>query len=407
LRRSPAIQLTLALLAGTLGITGTAHAGTDRAELQSTKLISRALDGGLPNGESSHAVISTDRRYARAIVFESDATNLVRRDTNGVKDIFAIRRVGHIDNIGGPWQPGKTVRVSRPRRGGQANGPSWAATVGGAFRARPRCVAFLSAASNLVPHDTNGKVDAFVADLNGRGVRRISLPRNHQAGNDTTSVALAGDCSRFSFVTNGYVYTRIHGRTKKIGYGLDPSYSTGIRNDMVYAGTRGVYLVRDGLHGRRLVAPGGTNPAYNDIKRQVVTYEKRADGHTQVFWRDLGHKARPASARGLHLGNGDSHNPMISNAGYYIMFDSDATNLGVNSLSRAGDFNSRTDSYLYTNVRDITLVQSVFEKAVPLADGGVNSTMSWYANYILFDTSAPMGTMNQPHQIYMRYLGPL
>ena len=392
------------MLAAAAGLTDTA-AASSRAEVQSTKLISRSITGGIPNGPSTHAVISGDRRWARAIAFESEASNLVRHDTNGVKDVFVVRRAGIFGNTGTEWFAGKTTRVSRPRRGGQANGPSWGAAIGGAFRSRPKCVAFLSAASNLVRGDTNGKVDAFVTRLNGRRIRRVSLPHNRQANQDTTQVAVSGDCSRIAFVTGSTVYTRIGHRTKKLGYGIDPSFSTGLRNDLVYAGSSGVYLSRNGTRRGRLVARGGTNPAYNDIKRQVVAYEKWAGGHRQIFFHDLGHGEHVASARGGHLGNGDSRNPVIGNSGYYITFESDATNLGVNSLSRTGDFNARPDAYLYTNVRNITLVQSVFEKAVPLAGGGYNPSMSFYANYIVFDSPAPIGATSTPHQIWMRYLG--
>ena len=55
----------------------------------------------------------------------------------------------------------------------------------------------------------------------------------------------------------------------------------------------------------------------------------------------------------------------------------------------------------------ITLVQSVFEKAVPLVGGGYNPSMSFYANYILFDSPAPLGAAGGDHQVFMRYLGPL
>ncbi len=401
------LSLSFAMLAASAAVPAPALAASDRADLQSTQLISRALGGGLPNGPSTHAVISNDRRFARAIAFESEASNLVRRDTNGVKDVFVIRRAGIFGNNGDQWFGGKTTRVSRPRKGGHANGPSWGASIGGAYKKRPKCVAFLSSASNLVPRDTNGKVDAFVVKLNGRGIRRVSLPRNRQSKVDTTGVAVAGNCRRVAFVTGGIVWTRGKRRTKRIGYGADPSFSTGLRHDLVYAASSGVYLSKKGIRRGRLIAPGGRNPAYNDIKRQVVAYEKWKGGHWQVFFRDLGRREHPASARKDELGNGDSRKPVIGNSGYYISFESDATNLGVNSLKRTGDFNRRSDSYLYTNVRDITLVQSVFEKAVPLAGGGYNPSMSFYANYIVFDSPAPIGATGTPHQIYMRYLGPV
>ena len=413
MKKTSLLPLSIALLAAATGVAEPAFA-SNRAELQSTHLISRGIGGAMPNGESSHAVISGDRRHARAIAYQSDATNIVRGDTNGVTDVFVVHRTGVFGNNGDQWFGGRTSRVSRPKRGGQANGPSWAPSIGGSYSKRPKCVAFLSAASNLVPNDTNDKVDAFVASLGGGSVRRVSLPGNHQARQDTTEVAVAGNCKRTAFVTGGVVYTRGAARTKTIGAGSDPFWSTGLKHALVYSNSRGIYLSKKGAkRGYRIVA-GGRNPAYNDIKRRVVAYEKYKNGHWQVFWRCLGgvrdcasRREHKASARKGTLGNGDSRKPVIGNSGYYITYESDATNLGVNSLRRIGDYNQRTDAYLYTGVRDMTLVQSVFEKAVPLEGGGYNPSMSFYANYIVFDTPAPIGSSDGAHQIYMRYLGPV
>jgi hypothetical protein len=384
-----------------------AHAETARESAQSTILISRAFDGGVPNGPSTNGVISNDKRWARAIAFQSEASNIVAGDTNGVSDVFVVRREGVFGNDGTQWFAAPAVRVSRGLGGAQANGPSWGPAVDGAFHSRPKCVAFLSAASNLVGGDTNGKVDAFVSKLNGRGLKRVSLPGRRQSGFDTTGVAVSGNCSRIAFVTGGTVYVKAGRRIKRVGVGADPSFSTGLRQDLVYGGPQGVYLAKSGTGRPKLVAPGGSNPAYNDIKRQVVTYEKHAGGYTQVMFHDLGHPEHAASELDGDLGNGDSRKPVIGNSGYYISFESDSDNLGVNALSRVGDENSRTDTYLYTDVRKITLVQSVFEKAVPLDGGGYNPSMSFYANYILFDSPAPMGSSSGPHQVFMRYLGPL
>jgi hypothetical protein len=402
-RMLPALVALLAPLA----TPAAGGAATDRSASQRTLLISHARGGGVPNGPSSHAVISNDRRRARLIAFQSDASNLVAGDTNGVSDVFAVRRAGRVGNRGGPWRAKATQIVSRTRGGRAANGPSWAPAVDGAFRELPSCVAFLSSASNLVAGDSNGRVDVFLARVGRRGsVKRVSRRgRRAQFHADATSVAVSGDCSRIAFTVGGRVFVRVHGRTHYLGRGADPSFSTGLRNDLVYAGPRGVYLVKNASGRRRLVARGGRNPAYNDIKRRVVAYEKLAGGHLQVMWKDLGRRVHVASSRGDALGNRDSRDPVIGNSGYYIAFETDASNLGVNSLSRLGDFNGRADAYLYTNVRDITLVQSVEEKAVPLEGGGRNPSMSFYANYVLFDSPAPLDGFG-PEQVWMRYLGP-
>src|SRR3990170_3631856 len=106
---------------------------------QTTELISRAADGGTPNGPSSNAVISGDRRYARIVAFQSAATDLVAGDTNGFEDVFAVPRGGSVNNSGTAWEGDNTVLVSRGLGGEPADGPSYRASVSGDFRSAGRC----------------------------------------------------------------------------------------------------------------------------------------------------------------------------------------------------------------------------------------------------------------------------
>ena len=374
---------------------------------QSTQLISHALGGGLPNGPSTNAVISDDKRYARVIAFESAASNLVRNDRNGQMDVFAVIRRG-ADNRGTPWRGGQTRLISRTRSGAPANGPSFAPAVGGGFHSRPRCIAFLSGASNIVPGDTNGKVDAFVSRGPGRKPTRLALPHNRQSNADATGVAVSGNCSRIAWVAGGNLYVRAKNRTRRVrvpGAATDPSFSSGMGSDLVFAAPRGVYLSRGATARPRLIAPGGSNPAYNDIKRHAVAYEIRRGGVTQIAYKDLGRRAHIISSNRGRLGNAPSQHPVIGNSGYYVTFQTEATNLGTTASGATGDRNGRPDIYLYTNVRDITLAQSVKEKGIPA--GGQNPSMSFYANYIVFDSAALTGSVANPRQVYMRYLGGL
>src|SRR3954467_10014570 len=109
-----------------------AQANAARESAQNTLLISRSMDGGVPNGPSTNAVISNDRRWARAIAFQSDASNIVAGDTNGVSDVFVVRREGVFGNDGTQWFAAPAVRVSRGLGGAPANGPSWGPGVAGA-----------------------------------------------------------------------------------------------------------------------------------------------------------------------------------------------------------------------------------------------------------------------------------
>jgi hypothetical protein len=224
-------------------------------------------------------------------------------------------------------------------------------------------------------------------------------------------VAVSGDCKRIAFVTGGLLYVASgRGKPKLIrsnGPAADPAFSTGLRNDLVYGASGGVWLSRNARGRGTLVGPGGRNPVYNDIKRQVVAYEKDSGGHQQIAYHDIGKPEKIISSRKGTLGDGDSRNPVIGNAGFYVTFETDASNLGVNALGREGDGNGQPDSYLYTDVRSLTLVESVADKGVPLNGGGQNPSMSFYANYIVFDSPAPLNSSQGAHQIYMRYLGPV
>jgi hypothetical protein len=369
------------------------------ARFQTTWAISRSVAGGIPNGASTNPVISGDRRYARIIAFESEASNLVKGDTNRQKDVFAVLRGGSFDNTGTPWKPGRTVLISRGRNGAPANGPSFAPDVDGNFRTAAHCVAFLSAASNLVKGDTNGKVDAFLSRQPGDPPTRVSLPGGRQSTTDATAVAVSGDCSHTAFVAGGQLYTRAGGTTHRVrtpANPADPSFAAGETNDLVFGADGGVYLSRDGSGDARRLVSDARNPAYNGLKRQVVAYEKRRGGTVQIAWRELGGSEHVASASGGTPGDGDSSDPVVVNSGYYVGFESDATNLGAWPAPQA---------YLYTDVRKLTKVRSVDTNGKPLPGGGRHPGVSYYANYIVFSSPGPLGSPAGADQIFMRYLG--
>jgi hypothetical protein len=373
-----------------------------------TFLISRGLGGAAPNGPSTHPVISNDKRYARAVAFQSEASNLVRGDTNGVSDVFVVKRTGKIDNEGVPWRIGKTVLISRTGGRGRANGASFLPSIDGAFHETPpTCVGFLSDATNIGRGDTNGVTDAFVAKIRGGKKPRRLLPGGHQSKLPATAIAVSGNCKSVAFVTGGKLYVSKNGKKpRKVatrGLAADPSYSTGLREDLVFGATGGVYLAKDSRHPR-LVGPGGRNPAYNDIKRQVVAYEKRIGGHMQIAYHDIGRPERVISKSPGSRGNGDSANPVIGNSGYYVSFQTAASNLETSAFG-GGDSNGAVDTYLYTDTRKITLVQSLSDQGLPLVAGGENPSMAFYANYIVFDSPRSLDSGTGERQVFMRYVG--
>jgi hypothetical protein len=344
-----------------------------------TLLISRALDGGPPNAASTNAVISGDERRARVIAYQSAATNLVRQNTGGALNVFVIHRAGPIDNLGEPWGLGTTALVSRGLNGQPANGNSFAPAVDGTIRADPSCVAFLSAATNLTSGGGDGRVAAYVSNGLPGPISKIS--RGSAAVDE---VKVSSDCSHIAYSAGGQLFLwaehhhlhRVPGPGAVTGF----SFAVGYTQDLVFASGGGIYLSAGGTGTPKLVARGDANPVYSDIRRHVVAYEKGQG----ISWRDLG---QPEHTIGRAL----ARRPVIGNAGYYITF-------------QAGD-PSRPTTYLRTDVRKLILPESLDARGRTLRGGGANPSMSFTANYIVFDSPAPLGARAGAHEIYMRYLG--
>jgi len=123
-----------------------------------TMLVSVNLTGtGGGNSDSLPVGISANGQY---VLFESAASNLVVNDTNNAKDIFVRDLVNCT-----------TALVSVNTNGWSGSGASHdpAMTPDG------RYVAFVSAASDLVPGDTNGIPDIFVRDLQAQTTTLVSV----------------------------------------------------------------------------------------------------------------------------------------------------------------------------------------------------------------------------------------
>jgi len=166
-------------------------------------LLSRSVDGGFPNGPSRNGVFSQDRQFATLAAFESEASDIVSGDTNGVSDIFMVHRAGPYSLDGEPWRPGRTELVSRGMGGAPANGASYKPDLGGGQINKPKCVVFVSRASNLVPYDTNGKPDAFVKFFRTGRIVRLSVSSSGAQSDGTTyDVKTDGDCERFAFTSD-------------------------------------------------------------------------------------------------------------------------------------------------------------------------------------------------------------
>jgi Tol biopolymer transport system component len=131
------------------------------------------LQGELGNADSDEPVLSANGRF---VVFRTAATNLAPGVPAGVPQLVIRDRDQDGNGIYDEPGPNTFQIVSAPKGASGSvpgNGPSATADVS----EDGRYIAFRSAASNLVPGDTNGAWDVFRRDRLARDTRRLNRGR--------------------------------------------------------------------------------------------------------------------------------------------------------------------------------------------------------------------------------------
>jgi len=147
-----------------------------------TTCVSVGSNGLQGDSESTVVGISGD---GRCIVFQSDATNLVTGDTNGLSDIFVRDTLTNTN-----------TRVSVDSTGVQGNSYSTHPTIS----ADGRYIVFVSNATNLVAGDTNGVLDIFVRDTLTNTTTLVSVNGSGLQSNGISEwPAISGDGKYVTF----------------------------------------------------------------------------------------------------------------------------------------------------------------------------------------------------------------
>ncbi|MFI7446383.1 S8 family serine peptidase [Nonomuraea sp. NPDC049714] len=274
-----------------------------------TERISVGHDGAQADASSYPPAFTADGRFA---IYNSDATNLVPGDTNGMTDVFLYDR-----------QTGKNERISVGQDGAQADANSREETIS----ADGRFVAFQSDATNLVPGDTNGVADVFVRDLRTGTTKLVTAP--HPA-TQTVGPQISAD-GRVVVFSNGVGLGHLYAHTLETGV-----------NELVSATPAG-----DEAHGMFFA------PSLSADGRTVAFYSEASDlveGDTgtgyDVFVRDLDSRTTERitlGPKGVEA-DGWSDSPSISGDGRYVAYSSSAANLVE------GDTNRRSDVFLHDRV---------------------------------------------------------
>ncbi|MBI5544490.1 MAG: PD40 domain-containing protein, partial [Deltaproteobacteria bacterium] len=276
-----------------------------------------SVDPSAGNGLRPPA-ISDDGRY---VAFESEATNLVAGDTNGVADIFLRDRL-----------TGTTTRISVSSSGAQANAPSTEVAMSG----DGAVLAFESMATNLVDGETESDSHADVYVRAANSTSRASSTAGGAPGNGaSTSPALDATGRHLAFASAAtdlltapelygkidiYLLDRQAGTKTRINLDLNPQASQG------HCGTP-----RLSAGGSRLVfRSDGIFPGY--VNGLINGYAFDLPSSTLTF-------VGPSLALGAPNG-GSGYGLNLSADGRVIVFQSSASNLFP------GDTNGAIDVFL-------------------------------------------------------------
>lgn len=278
------------------------------------------------NSGSHSPSISSGGRF---VAFVSTASNLVPGDTNGVDDVFVRDLVA-----------GTTERVSLRTNGTQGN----SSTTQTSISANGRWVAFSSFATNLVPGDTNGHFDVFIHDRQTGTTELVSVRSNEaQADAPSTSPSVSRDGELVAFKstatnlvpgdTNGrmdaFVRNRTTGTTERVSVNSAEEQANGGSEDGAGIGfpTTGPDITTNG----RYVAfhSTATNLVPGDTNTCPPVFDAEPGRCPDVFVRDrvAGTTVRVNVAGDGTQANERSAEPAISENGMVVAFFSAADNL--------------------------------------------------------------------------------
>jgi Tol biopolymer transport system component len=284
-----------------------------------TTILASEGVGGPADGASSFPSVSAD---CERVAFQSIATNLVDGDTNRVSDIFVFDR-----------SSGETTRISTGASG-EANG----ASITPAISADGHCVAFATAATNLLPGDTNNQTDVYVS-CDGAITCRASVSSSGREANAISFLpSLSADGRFVAFKSNASNLVPDDRNSQPDVFIHD--CQTGV--------TRRASVNSLGQEGNDISIPpsisaDGIRIAFGSFSSNLLAGQSTR-GRSQVYVRD-----RETMATGLVSAapNGSPANnsvpdvpPSISADGQWIAFSSLASDIVI------GDTNQALDAFI-------------------------------------------------------------
>jgi Tol biopolymer transport system component len=305
-----------------------------------TRLASVASDGDPADGDADHPYISGNGRF---VAFRSNATDLVPGDTNAAADVFVHDlRTGRTERVSLTWQGGQSQPVPDTHGTSSVDQPSMSAD--------GRYVAFVSTASDLVPHDGNRSADVFVRDRVRGTTERVSVDSAGREQQLTLAAPGASGQNQRDAVADSS--------------GLQPSISLD-----------GRYVV---FHSTAPNLVAGDTNGYRD----VFVHDRRTGRTERVSVSSMGQQGDDNAE-----GSDEATRPLISADGRYVVFCSEATNM----IDNRDDDNGSRDVFVRDRSLGRTYRASVSSTGEPAGQSYSTGYASISANgrWVLFGSNAP------------------
>jgi Tol biopolymer transport system component len=279
--------------------------------------VTTCISCSVPGADNQYGVLSGDGRYI--LITTTAAHDPV--DTNGLLDLYRF------DRILGTFQ-----LVSRGLGNTAANGVS--VGTANAISRTGRFVNFRSTATNLVPSDTNGRLDVFLADLETGTLELVSVgPGGVQSDGDSLESSISDDGRYVAFLSFGSNLTEATDTNgQRDGFVRDRVTGENIRVSDAPDGSLG-----NGITGSLSMTPDGRYVAFRSASTNLLAGDRNAV--SDVFRREVATGTLDWVSEALTgFANGESSfGTDMTPDGGLIVFGSLATNLVPFDQNGAGD----------------------------------------------------------------------
>jgi Tol biopolymer transport system component len=280
--------------------------------------------------------------------------------------------------VGGEVANAGVELVSVGIGGAPANGPSPAGLGPSGLSTNGRYVVFTSAASNLVPKDTNHADDVFVRDRTKRTTRRVSVGKSGVQGNVSSGNGVISQNGRFvafqSFARN------------LVPDDNNVRYDIFVR-DLVAGKTERVSVATDGAQANGdsfvpSISADGRFVAFSSSASNLVPRD--TNGSYDIFLHDRKKHAtfRVSLGAPFSQANDFSGSPVLSQDARFVAFTSCASNLAP------GDTNGACDVFVRDRRNQTIRRVSVTQTGAQSTGGGRDPAMSPNGRFVAFASDA-------------------